>query len=92
VHVLLARAQVLLAETGARAGRCELVITALDDLAMTLSDERQSRGAGEPPSRHVVWVLESLHSFEIPAKPECFDAHVHAFALATGLSYGNSEL
>lgn len=88
----LARAHVLLAETGARAGRCELVSTALDDLAMTLSDDFLSRGAGERPTPHVGWVLEFLRSFEIPAKPECLDAQVQAWTLATELTVDAGSL
>jgi hypothetical protein len=78
----LARAQVLLAEASARAGRCELVSTALDGLATTLFHESQSQEAGG----HLGWVLDFLHSFEIPAQPECVDAHNQAWMLATQLS------
>jgi hypothetical protein len=82
----LARAYVLLAEASARAGHCEVVSTALDDLTTTLVNEPQSRGAGERATRHVGWVLDFLHAFEIPAKPECVDAHTQAWMLATQLT------
>lgn len=74
----LARAHVLLAETAVPAGECEFVTTALDDLARTLSEASQSRGA-TGPIRDLGWVLEFLHSFEVPV--ECLDGRNQAWML-----------
>jgi hypothetical protein len=61
------RAHVLLAETGARAGRCELVSTALDELGAAL--DHMERG-----------VLDTLVSFDAPA---CTRAQLQIYSLAT---------
>jgi hypothetical protein len=75
----LARAHVLLAETAVRAGECEFVSTALDELAGSLSEESQSRGATGRPIRDLGWVSDFLHSFEVPA--ECVDGQNRAWML-----------
>jgi hypothetical protein len=75
----LARAHVLLAETAVPAGECEFVSTALDELARTLGEEFQGRGATGRPIRDLGWVLEFLHSFEAP--PECVDGQTRAWML-----------
>jgi hypothetical protein len=85
----LARAYVLLAETAVRAGECKFVTTALDDLARTLSEESQSRGATGHPIRDLGWVQEFLHSFEVPA--ECLDGRNQAWML-TQVSANGEEL
>jgi hypothetical protein len=75
----LARAHVLLAETAVPAGECEFVSAALDELARTLGEEFQGRGATGRPIRDLGWVLEFLHSFEAP--PECVDGQTQAWML-----------
>jgi tetratricopeptide (TPR) repeat protein len=75
----LARAHVLLAETAVPVGECDFLTTALDDLARTLSEESQNRGATGRPIRDLGWVLEFLHSFEVPA--ECVDGQDRAWML-----------
>jgi hypothetical protein len=85
----LARAYVLLAEAAVRAGECEFVSTALDDLSLTLSDESPSREATGHPIRDLGWVSEFLHSFDVP--PECVDGRNRAWML-TQLSANGGDL
>jgi hypothetical protein len=72
-------ALVLVAQTSARAGRCEQTHAALDELRATLRYDAD-------PVEQLGWVVDIIHAFERPGPPGCARAQQQAWTLATRLS------
>jgi tetratricopeptide (TPR) repeat protein len=88
---LEARAHMLRAQIGARTGRCDLAMVALDHLWATMREQRDPEGsidmtdrAGPAnPTDPTDLIMQVVHAFASPVSPACKKVHERAWAFVS---------